>query len=335
MNTGRAQIRITVCCAACPAESVKSTDLCPNHIITSSDSTSGCFRPILWKEGLAVLVWRCSESGVTRRQWRRATSTVTNKRRRHMRPGRRHLRSVAFYGGGILSSEVSSGDPVGTEIDLLEIRNEDSSGVCLTPTRLRDDCRASGERGPRSRPLPLTDGELMARVSAGSVDSFVDLYDRYYERAYRVARSVCHDDGRAQEVVQDGFLSVWNSRANYRSQQGTVAAWVMTVVRYRAIDAARSNQRHASRRASDDQPITRSAGEDPCETAIKRDEAQRIQASLATLPDAQAEVITLAYYGQLSHTEIAAHLGVPRGTVKGRMRLGLQKLSADLKPAAA
>ncbi len=175
----------------------------------------------------------------------------------------------------------------------------------------------------------------MAKVSAGSVKSFAELYDRYYDRAYRVARSVCHDDGRAQEVVQDGLLSVWNSRTNYRSQEGTVAAWVLTVVRYRAIDAARSNHRHASRRASDDQLITQSAGEDPSETAIKRDDAQRVQASLATLPDAQAEVITLAYYGQLSHTEIAAHLGVPRGTVKGRMRLGLQKLSADLKPTAA
>jgi RNA polymerase sigma-70 factor, ECF subfamily len=234
-----------------------------------------------------------------------------------------------------LTIEVSSGDPAATGIDLLETEAEGLSSVCPTRTRARTDCRASGEPAPRPRPLPLSDAELMANVSLGNAESFVDLYDRYYVRAYRVARSVCHDDGRAQEVVQDGFLSVWNSRANYRAQQGTVAAWVLTVVRYRAIDAARSNHRHASRRASDDQLITRAAGEDPSETAIRRDEAQRVQASLATLPDAQAEAITLAYYGQLSHTEIAAHLGVPRGTVKGRMRLGLQKLSADLKPAAA
>ena len=175
----------------------------------------------------------------------------------------------------------------------------------------------------------------MAKASAGSVDGFVDLYDRYYDRAYRVARSVCHDEGRAQEAVQDGFLSVWNGRANYRSQQGTVAAWVLTVVRYRAIDAARVNHRHASRRANEDQLTQRSAGEDPAEVVARREEVQRVQASLATLPDAQAEVITLAYYGQLTHTEIAAQLGVPRATVKGRMRLGLQKLRADLEPVAA
>jgi RNA polymerase sigma-70 factor (ECF subfamily) len=177
--------------------------------------------------------------------------------------------------------------------------------------------------------VPLSDGQLMAKVSAGSVESFVDLYDRYCDRAYRVARTVCHDDGRAQEAVQDGFLAVWRSRENYRPQQGTVAGWLLAVVRYRAIDIARSNHKHASRRQSDDQLPDRSAVDDPFQTAVTRDEAQRLQASLAMLPDAQAEVITLAYYGQLTVTEIAARLGVPAGTIKGRMRLGLKKLRAD------
>ena len=175
----------------------------------------------------------------------------------------------------------------------------------------------------------------MARVSAGSGESFVELYDRYCDRAICVARSVCHDEGRAQEAVQDGFLAVWNGRANFRSQQGTVAAWLLTVVRYRAIDAARRDHRHASRRANDDQLTRRSSDEEPAETVIRHEQAQRVQASLATLPDAQAEVITLAYYGQLTHTEIAAQLGLPRGTVKGRMRLGLQKLRADFVLVAA
>jgi RNA polymerase sigma-70 factor (ECF subfamily) len=204
-----------------------------------------------------------------------------------------------------------------------------------THTRVRADCPASGEPIPLADPFPLSDAELMVKVSAGSVEDFVNLYDRYCDRAYRVARSICHDDGRAQEAVQDGFLSVWNGRSNFRSQQGTVAAWLLTVVRFRAIDIARRNHRHASRRASDVQLVECSADEDLCETAIRRDEAQRVQASLATLPDAQSEVITLAYYGQLTHTEIAAQLGLPRGTVKGRMRLGLQKLRADLEPVAA
>jgi RNA polymerase sigma-70 factor (ECF subfamily) len=233
-----------------------------------------------------------------------------------------------------LTIEVSSGDPAATGIDSLKTQAEVRSSMCLTPTHLRAGCRASGQPVPRPRRFP-SDGELMANVSVGSVESFVDLYDRYCNRAYRVARAICHDDGRAQEAVQDGFLSVWNSRANYRSQQGTVAAWLLTVVRYRAVDAARNNHRHASHRADEDQLMARSGDEDPSEIAVRREETQRVQASLATLPDAQAEVITLAYYGQLTHTEIAAQLGLPRGTVKGRMRLGLQKLRADLEPFAA
>jgi RNA polymerase sigma-70 factor (ECF subfamily) len=190
---------------------------------------------------------------------------------------------------------------------------------------------------PSKRPHPahLDDSELMARVSAGSVESFGCLYDRYCDRAYRVAQAVCRDDGRAQEAVQDGFLSVWSSRASYRPRQGTVAAWLLTVIRHRAIDVARRNDKHLSRRASDDQLQDRPAVDDPFETASKRDDARRLQASLAMLPEAQAEVITLAYFGQLSHTEIVAQLGLPSGTIKGRMRLGLQKLRADAKRAAA
>jgi RNA polymerase sigma-70 factor, ECF subfamily len=184
----------------------------------------------------------------------------------------------------------------------------------------------------RAPSLPLSDEDLMVKVTEGSVDSFVDLHGRYYDRAYRVARTVCQDDGQAQEAVQEAFLSVWNSRASYRSQQGTVAAWLLTVVRYRAIDIARSNRRHASRRASDDHLTQSSSDEETWEIVLRRDDAQRMQTSLARLPDAQAEVITLGYYGQLTTTEIATHLGLPVGTVKGRMRLGLQKLRADLKP---
>ena len=167
---------------------------------------------------------------------------------------------------------------------MLQTQAEGLSSVGLMHTRVHAGCRASGESAPRSRPFPQSDGELMAKVTAGSAESFVELYDRYYDRAYRVARSVCHDDSRAQEAVQDGFLSVWNSRASYRFQQGTVAAWVLTVVRYRAIDVARSNHRHASRRAGDDQLMARAGGEDPCETVVRRDEAHRAQARWRRFP---------------------------------------------------
>jgi RNA polymerase sigma-70 factor (ECF subfamily) len=181
-------------------------------------------------------------------------------------------------------------------------------------------------------PAHLSDRELMALASDRSLE---ELYDRYCARAYRVARAVCRDDGRAQDAVQDGFVSVWNSRASYRPENGTVAAWLLTVVRHRAIDLARRDRMHTAERESDDRLASRPAPDDLLGSVVKRDEAERLQASLAMLPDAQQEVIMLAYYGQLSHTEIAAQLGLPAGTIKGRMRLGLHKLRADLKQAAA
>lgn len=181
--------------------------------------------------------------------------------------------------------------------------------------------------------LARDDDELMAEVTAGSTGAFGELFDRYCDRAYRVALAVCHDDGRAQDAVQEGFLSVWKSRDSYRQQQGTVAAWLLTVVRHRAIDIARSDGRRSARQDTDDQLEARPAPSDVSESVIRRDECDRLQATVAMLPDVQAEVITLAFYGQLSHTEIAAQLCLPPGTVKGRMRLGLHKLRAGLDRA--
>ena len=172
----------------------------------------------------------------------------------------------------------------------------------------------------------LGDPELMAAMGAGAADAFGELYDRYCDRAYRVARAVCRDDGRAQDAVQDAFLSVWISRGSYQSQRGPVAAWLLTIVRYRAIDLRRVRERHLSRRTDEDQLEAQAASGDVVERVIHRDETDRLKRTLAMLPDVQQEVITLAYYGQLSHIEIAAHLGLPPGTVKGRMRLGLLKL---------
>lgn len=176
------------------------------------------------------------------------------------------------------------------------------------------------------RPSASDDRRLMREVSAGSIAAFGELYDRFCQRAYGVAFSVCGDEGRAQDAVQEAFLSLWKSRASYRSQRGSVAAWLLTVVRYRAIDVARRDGTHVARWASDDRLDERSAPDNVSDSVIERDDAGHLRGALALLSDEQREVITLAYYGQLSHTEIATRLGLASGTVKGRMRLGLQKL---------
>jgi RNA polymerase sigma-70 factor (ECF subfamily) len=176
---------------------------------------------------------------------------------------------------------------------------------------------------------------LMAQVQAGSAEAFGELYDRYCYRAYRVAWSICRDDARAEDAVQEAFTSIWKSRGHYLSHRGTVAAWLLTAVRYRAIDVARREHKRTGRLGREDALYAYSAPGNIAEEAVAREDARGLLDLLAQLPDAQREVITLAYYGELTHTEIAKALDLPTGTVKGRMRLGLGKLRAGIEKEVA
>jgi RNA polymerase sigma-70 factor (ECF subfamily) len=179
------------------------------------------------------------------------------------------------------------------------------------------------------------DDRLMRQVKTGSVEAFEELYDRYCDRAYQVARSVCHDPSRAEDAVQEAFISLWNGRSKYLSQRGTVAAWLLTAVRYRAIDVSRRDRKHSDRRAPEQAIDRHAALESIADRVATREEVHRLRVLLTQLPEAQREVITLAFYGELSHTEIATALDLPTGTVKGRMRLGLQKLRTNIEKEAA
>jgi RNA polymerase sigma-70 factor, ECF subfamily len=162
----------------------------------------------------------------------------------------------------------------------------------------------------------------MGEVSPESVEAFAELHDRFCNRGRGAAFSVCRDKGRAQDAVREARVSLWKSRASYRAQQGTVAAWLLTMVRYHAIGFARRNGNQATRWASDDQLDGHVAPDDLSERVIQRDGADHVQSSLARLSDEQQEVITLACYGQLSHTDIASQLNLGAETVKGRMKRG-------------
>ena len=178
-------------------------------------------------------------------------------------------------------------------------------------------------------PRALSDAELMEEIIAGSADAFEELYDRYSARAFRIARSVCRDYGAAEDAVQEAFVSIFKNRASYQSHRGTVAAWVLMVALSRAIDVSRVRAKHATRRASDDSLAALPEPADVMEQAGARIDATRVRTALAALPEEQREAITLAYYGELTHTEIAERLGIPFGTVKGRIRLGLNKVRLD------
>jgi len=168
----------------------------------------------------------------------------------------------------------------------------------------------------------------MARMQAGSVSALGQIYDRYCDRAYRIARSV--DLANAEDAVQEAFISIWDSRATYRANGATAAPWLMTVVHHRAIDVARRNTRDRTHHGGDGQLERRGSPEDVPVDSESRAESRHLLTLLARLPDTQREVIVLAFYGQLTHTQIAEHLDEPLGTIKGRMRLGLEKLRAEI-----
>lgn len=181
----------------------------------------------------------------------------------------------------------------------------------------------------------LSDQELMRLVQlSDDREAFSCLYDRHASQAFRVAHSICTRPVRAEEAVQEGFLSIWRSRASYDSSLlsgGSFGAWAMTIVRCAALDAVRYDR--ADKRPvlgpEQSQPVD-ARTPSPEDQAIVRRENDTLLATLTELPDAQAEVIELAFFGELSHSEIAQRLDLPAGTVKGRMRLGLEKLRTSV-----
>jgi RNA polymerase sigma-70 factor (ECF subfamily) len=193
---------------------------------------------------------------------------------------------------------------------------------------------------PRGRltvvaPQAPSDSELIAAMQRGELAAFDALYDRYRDRAYRVARLITRDRTRAEEVVQDAFSSIWRASASYRPERASAAAWVLTVVRNRAIDAARRDAKLDARSVVDADLAGYPAAHDVAGEAVDRVVASEIRCLLDRLPDVQGEVIRLAFYGELSHSEIARALDLPLGTVKARMRRGLLALRAELGDRAA
>jgi len=178
----------------------------------------------------------------------------------------------------------------------------------------------------------LADEDLMTLVDGKDPHAFEVYYDRHGGAAYSLAHRIVGDPGMAEDVTQEAFLSMWRSNARYDPVRGSVRAWALGIVRNRAIDALRRSSRPAPKLDADDETLLESqpAGERTDAEAIRRETAGRLREALGLLPRDQSQVIELAYFGGFSHSEIAQMLGAPLGTIKGRMRLGLEKIRATL-----
>ena len=178
----------------------------------------------------------------------------------------------------------------------------------------------------------LADEDLMTLVDRKDPDAFAVLYDRHGGAAYSLAHRIVGDPAIAEDVTQEAFLSVWRSGARFDAARGSVRSWTLGIVRNRAIDALRRVSGSAPKLNLDDDAVLESQTSEELtdSEAIRRETSRRVRGALRELPDEQSEVIGLAYFGGFTHSEIAEMLGMPLGTVKGRMRLGLEKIRNTL-----
>jgi RNA polymerase sigma-70 factor (ECF subfamily) len=174
------------------------------------------------------------------------------------------------------------------------------------------------------------DGDLLVGVKAGDAAAFALLYDRHSRAAYGLAHRILGEATAAEDVVQEAFLTVWRQAATYGPERGTVRAWLLAIVHHRAIDHVRRRSYREERQQALDAVADPPDSADTWEQARQSVEGQRVREALEHLPPDQRRSITLAYFGGYTHDEIARLLGVPLGTVKGRLRIGLQKMRGYL-----
>jgi RNA polymerase sigma-70 factor (ECF subfamily) len=179
----------------------------------------------------------------------------------------------------------------------------------------------------------LEDSTLIDLISQKNESALGELYDRYHRLVYSIALNVVGQPEDAEEITLDVFTRVWERSHTYRSERAKVTTWLARMTRNRAIDVLRREgvrpmkysvswaQVSPEPAAIDDKP------EAAAQLAMQKD---RVRQAIATLPDAQKEVLALAYFKGYSHSEIARELGIPLGTAKARIRSAMMKLRSLL-----
>jgi RNA polymerase sigma-70 factor (ECF subfamily) len=167
---------------------------------------------------------------------------------------------------------------------------------------------------------------LLANVAQGDADAFEAVYDRSAAQVYGLARRILLDSAQAEEVAQEVFLEVWRSAASFDASRGAAMTWLLTIAHRRAVDRVRSAQAASDR----DLRFGRQHAERDVDVVIEaveqRLETTAVREALLSLSPLQRQALTLAYYGGYTHSEVAALLDVPLGTVKTRIRDGLMRL---------
>ena len=173
------------------------------------------------------------------------------------------------------------------------------------------------------------EAETVSRMRQGDVDALAAIYDLYGDLAFSVALRLLGDQQKAEDVTQEAFLSLWQHAGSFDVAKGSLRGWLMTIVRNRAIDVLRGRGARSEVPLIELAPVYGS-GPDPWQAVAASLEAQAVREAMASLPVEQRQVVELAYFGGYTHREIADVVRLPLGTVKGRMRLALEKLHSYL-----
>jgi RNA polymerase sigma-70 factor (ECF subfamily) len=173
-------------------------------------------------------------------------------------------------------------------------------------------------------------GVLLVQTAQGDQDAFARMYDVLSPRVFGLILRVLVDRAQSEEVLQEVFLEVWQSAGRFAPNRGQGRSWVLTIAHRRAVDRVRSAQASTDRDARIGTRDLEVAHDGVAEQVELKIEGERLATALSTLPEAQREALTLAYYGGYSQSEIAALVGAPLGTVKTRMRDGLSRLRLEM-----
>lgn len=189
----------------------------------------------------------------------------------------------------------------------------------------------SGTASADRYPAAVDDAALAKRMRGGDRDAVGEFYDRYASQAYALAVRILSDQYAAEDVVHDAFVAVWQRMDRFDPERGSLRAWLLTIVRNRAIDRLRGSRPSVPVEMADEQSLLRTSPNPTWELTLERLSRVEIRGVLSTLPDAQREAIELAYFGGRTYREIAELTGVPEGTASGRLRLGLAKMRDGLR----
>ena len=217
-------------------------------------------------------------------------------------------------------------------------RSADASGPLPDPAANGDARPGPARPGRPGSAEVAADAAIMASLAAGEPDALASLYDRFGRPAYALARRVVIDPTLAEDVVQEVFLAVWRAPERYDASRGTVSSWLLTLVHHRAVDAVRreaTRRRHTVAPAEDGDERDVPPGPGADVAAVDAVVAGHVRDALQKLAPDQRQVLTLAYFGGLTQSEVAERCQIPLGTVKSRMFTAVRKLRVLLEPYVA